>query len=267
MSKLPTIRLIESTLNSQNIFNNTGAYANWCYNFAACSEIKEGSVKQLCSFHTCREAYIGEVMNLINGENGNGEGYSTRKTTLMIWQHIGDNNKNKLPSFAEGKPLEEHTTIALKAGIQIVNRFADEGGWLKSKLYRVKLPKSTKSIVHVIEGSRWWSTAPQTLSLYLLLIRLGRRPELRKIKINTPIKEVVKTLKKMSKDGKDSYHIIKPELWPMLIRNRSDIYKNRKFSTNFSRVSGETDGLRCLTLGECGDTIIQKRFDKLKKDK
>jgi len=267
MSKLPTVKLVKDNLNDQCVFNNTSAYANWSYNFAACSEIQKGKVKQLFSFHTCREGYVGSVMDLINGDNNRGKDYSTRKTTIMIWQHPGNDDRDKLPNFAEGKPLKEHTLIALNTGIKLANRFADEGGWLKSKLYRVELPKSTRSIVYVIEGSRWWSTAPQTLSLYLLLIRLGRRPELRKIKPNTPMKTIIKTLNKMSKGGQDDYNIVSPELWPVLIKNRATIFRNRKFSTNFAKVGGSTDGVKCLTLGDCRDDTIQKRFNEAKKSK
>ena len=261
--KLPTVRIKKEDVNKEVIFDNTSPYASWCYNFAACSEIKKGEVRQLFDLCSCREAYIGRVIDLMKG-GGNSEHYSTRKTTLFIWQHPGDNSSRGRPTYAKRETLENFTTEAMQTSIKIVNRFADEGGWLKSKLFRADLPKSTKSIVHVIEGSRWWSTAPQTLSLYLLLIRLGKRPELRKIKANTPMADVIKILNKMSGGGSDDYHIVQPELWPVLIQNRAAIYRNRKFSTNFLRTSGSTDGLKYLTLGNCNDDTIQKRFDKLR---
>ena len=261
--KIPTIGL-EVQKGEKTILESNRTYANHSYCFALCSEIKNKKTKQLMSLHSCRESCVGIVVNHFKGQNKSlmMPDLSTRKTTVLIWTSFGQNDAKGAPDGCKG-PHSEWIVDSMRAGVRLLNCFERDNKWLKSKLYRVDLPGNpVGSFVHVIEGSRWWMTSPYTLSLFLLLIRLGKRPETKALRSNASMKSVMDMLESFRARGFDYQNCANSWKWPILLKNRKAIFKGRKtFAENFKMAGGGVEGIRKLTAGGIADKVVYDRFD------
>jgi hypothetical protein len=243
---------VELHSSCKKTMEGTDPYATNQFRFSPCSKIVKGTTKQLCSLIGCREGYVGSIKRHYNGENPMPD-YSTEKTTIMAYANPG----------SQTKQYEQWVKNIVDTSVALVNHFEDMCGWAKTKAFKAELDVKSKGIVYVFQGSRWWSTAPSTLSLYLLLIRLGRREELQKLGKNFSTATLLKTLEKLEGDGKsDGYYIQQVRKWPILLKNRAKIFSKRKFSTNF--VEGAShDGIKRITNNEIQDNLIQTRFNNI----
>jgi len=234
---------------------NSDPYATTQFRFSPCSKIEKGATKQLTDLIGCREGLIGRVKRHYNGEVPL-PGYSTEKTTLLAYANPGKLTKDYSGWLAN--------TVA--TSVALANHFEDLCGWLKTKSFIGDLDVKTAGIIYVFQGSRWWSTAPQTLSLYLLLLRLGRRNDMKALGKTFSTNDLIKALKKGEKnnDELDSYYLKRVEQWPLFLKNRAKVFSKRKFSTNFAE-SSSTDGIYRLTDGDIEDDLIKSRFEKLLK--
>ena len=240
-------------------------YANHSFSFSACSEIKNNATEQLFEFHGCRETYIERIMSHFSGKTTINK-LSTRKTTLMVWTSQGKNGADVVPNGCKG-PHSSWILESMKAGLRLVNHFERENKWLKSKLYKAQLPEKSKSHVYIMEGSRWWLTSTHILSLYMLLIRLGKRGEVQEIRKNATTEEIINVIQAF-KTGTDYTNVVHAWKWPILLNNRRAIYKGRRtFSENFSETSSSLEGIKRLTTGDAEDKVVRNRFAEFCKRK
>jgi len=239
--------------NTREHMEKTDPYASTQFRFSPCSKIVKGATEQLTTLIGCREGYIGSIRRHYNGELLM-PGYSTEKTTLLAYANPGSSTKQ----------YEAWSKNTIAASLALVNHFEREYGWYLSKAFKAKLDVKSKGIVYIFQGSRWWSTAPMTVSLYLLLIRLGRRADVQalgnKFSTDVLVKTLIKNADKQSMT--DGYYLKNVEKWPVLLKNRAKIFKSRKFETNFNS-AGSSDGIFRLTRDETGDSVVQKRFNDL----
>ncbi len=234
---------IKSLEQSNNVYESNG------YNFAACSEIENGSCEQLSRMHSCREGFIGSFRDLLYGNNK----LSTQKVSIMVWTNSG--NKPTIGAF-DNMPYNKWVPSSVKAGLKMVNHFEKRNKWLRTKAYRVDHKYDKGHSLHVFQGSRWWITAPYTLSLFLLLLRLGRHPELHKIAANASNATVVKALKALSStEGVDK--------WVVFLDNRRKIFKGRKtFKINFEESKNRnSDGILAFTSNSASDKEALEKFN------
>jgi len=263
--QIPTVKLEIHPDSVAFLTESDNPYVKHGYSFAPASKIVKGTCRQLYTFGSCRDGYLSRLKNHHAGNSSFLDGYSTEKTTLMIHTSLGKANPDSGNSTPEGQSGNYHVWLAesVKAAVQIINAFERDAGWLRTKAYKAILPKKSKADVHVFEGSRWWSTSTHTLSMFMLLIRLGKRHEIKALGFKPTIDEVLTVLAKIEGRGLDSYSLTNTNLWRILVKKRKKVYGNRKFSTNFSSVNSGNDGLRALVTHSSSDTVAQERFKEL----
>lgn len=261
--QVPTVKFEACPENEKSITNNTSPYASHGFCFAPCTRIEKGATQQVGMMHSCREGLISSLVTYCSN-SGNSKMYdklATSKATIMVWTYAGKNNNDSIPAGHVG-PHSTWIEASMKAGLRLVNHFERENNWLTSKLYRAVLPKNSGSFVYVVEGSRWWLTSPHTLSLMMLLIRLGKRAEIKALKKDASTQQIVKTIVGFH-SGLDYSNAVHAQKWPVLLKNRRAIYKDRKFfAGNFAKAGGGGDGIRVLTRGGASDKTVQNRFDE-----
>lgn len=233
-------------------------YENNAYNFAVCSEIENGNCEQLSQIFTCREGLIGAFRSLLY-EN---KKLSNKKISIMLW--INSGNETHMKHFGAPIPYDKWVDSSVKASLKAVNCFEKRNKWLRTKAYRVNHEYGKSQRVYVFQGSRWWMTSSYLLSLFLLLLRLGRGPEMKKVASNASTATIVETIKDIAKSGKNDYlRVGAVDKWVVFLDNRRKIFKGRKtFVDNFKAtddVNGE--GILKLTDNNARDEQTQKRFN------
>lgn len=179
----------------------------------------------------------------------------------------------------------------LNAGIAIAGLFEDRAGWDNTEIYIAKSKKDPCAAAYNIVGPPQWIASSFSLSLYILLLRIGNIKELQQE--FESIEELQKVLKKVATANKttDAGHIqASYKHWLTFIDNYKFIFKGRTAKTNHGikvikrdrRLKLDLtkksdiyevldnaygDGITTLVSGRCSDTIIKNRFKSLIKPK
>jgi len=141
---------------------------------ALCGREEDGSLFQLHGWAHCRESIIGYARaKYVNTPyNARCTMLATDRTRVMLYA------KQTTDSAALLSKKRLAFENALKNAVKILNFFEKEGGLKLSVLYQIEHTLAKSNLAYLIEGSAEWQRAPALLSLYLLLIRCGRFPEL-----------------------------------------------------------------------------------------
>ncbi len=247
-----------------------------------CSEIEGGAAIGLTKFFYCREAVIGyftrffnklfddeylktELLYNTNGSLGR-EDYALykhkdmpkRKTSVAMHVNIGKKTKEYIDSVDK----------SARRAIKLLNHYERRNKWLLSKVYKTDHDASKVNVIYLFEGSKWWMTSTHTLSLYLLLIRLGRYEHFDKIKKSTPNSEVLSLLGMIREGQRDEAYVSKrqPKKWNILFDNIKKIYGEGPHEENFSlptRLDAKTDGITSLCSNIACNKSVRKIFAKL----
>jgi hypothetical protein len=243
--------------------NIDGKYENARFGFAACSDLKDGSVEQLFSTAGCREVLISHYKDCVTGRDS-AKTPSKRRTSLMVWvgkgrskspQKIGGGNSDSRMSIT----YEEHMAKSMSTALMVLNAFEKRNKWLRTQVYKTNHMAGTENIIYYFRGSRWWQFAPHTLSLYMLLIRLCKHPDLQKLEKNSSVDTIIKTITGIT-TGNDTGHASTAKKWLPLLDNRRAIYKDRTLLKNWEAFSSGSEGVRTLTDSNAGDKQTVKRF-------
>jgi hypothetical protein len=127
------------------------------YYFSFCSSRN----KQISSQHSCRECVIQVLVeHHCESVYGKMKNFDPRWTRILV---------SKMNFDLDRDIVRKDMLRSLK----ILHHFEDLAGWTKSNVYVV----GDYSEFYLFRGDPKWQRSPYTLSLYLLLIRLGRFDE------------------------------------------------------------------------------------------
>lgn len=145
--------------------------------FALCDK----KCNAVTDFHLCREELIGELSECWIYK---GSSIDFKKTRLMVV---------RAPSRFYSK---RRIAGDVRTGLLLVRSLERAAGWKRSVLYKAELEGYDMSGLeaYVFVGDQRWQRSPSALSLYTLLIRLGRSLEFRKVRGEASFQRVCKSL-------------------------------------------------------------------------
>jgi hypothetical protein len=250
----------------------TQIYENSNFAIALCSEIKGDRAELLCPPTTCRETLANRVISILNEKkpyDGNNKvELPKRKTCVLVSVNSGGAGVDKKVNMPELGRLrlsyKDWTLRSCQSALNLLNHFEKRNGWLQTKLYKVEYNLTQKNfIMYYFTGSKWWLHAPQTFSLFNLLIKLGRQENIQALRKNSNHESIIKAIKAVTSL---SHHVKNAHKWAVLIDNRKVIYKDRKLiASNWNNNITCFDGISKLTSGASGDKTVQDRFNAVLK--
>jgi hypothetical protein len=224
---------------------------------------KVGSTYQQASeFHSCRETFAGvygkKYLNLL-ARNFPGK-LSTKKLKVMLAFRNHTTNYEKT-SKNRDKWVEE--------SVRILNLIEKNMKWGKTRVYKCipTAENAGSSDAYVFTGSFKWLRSPQLISMYLLMLRIGR--------YHTILSKNVKNLEDLYdlkdvfiKARKSNANDVK---WFLMVgRNLKTIMDNHKYlfffrspKTNFAATSSNQGISWLLSKRTSGDKELRTRWKKV----
>ena len=151
----------------------TGYYGFNNVKFAICTPPKDRLVDSITQFHGCRE----EVVKKIRAELSRKKPRIDQKKTrlLMYGRHTIDPRKGR-EAYNEEHCKAEGADFYRKAlvGLALVNYLEKEHNWAPTKLYKIDPEYNLQDSIYMFVGSPKWQKSPHYLSLYMLMLRLGK---------------------------------------------------------------------------------------------
>ena len=242
---------------------NDSNYDSQCGNpgfcFAPASSPKKGVITQIKVLSGCREGFMSRYRDAILDDNS----AYRKKTSVIVWINKGKTEYAKLPSGGAGPDTHEAwMEKSCRAGLHLINHFEKRNKWLLTKLYRVDHTIGKKHIIYYFQGSRWWQFAPHSMSLFMLLIRLGKREDIQNLRANASTKTILETIGSVKTDNNDHNYTRQAERWLPFLDNRRAIYKGRSLEQNWKICSSSSDGIQMLTSGRSMDKTTQMIFNE-----
>jgi hypothetical protein len=162
-------------------------YANDSVKFAWLSKpTEDGKYKIATNWHSCRETFIYELYRISKNDKDASKLIDLRRTRVAVVRKHGIlkiDGKVALPKndgTDDGKTIDEYydgDIKWMKASLRILNIIEKTQGWGLSQLKLatdIDYCRATGAALFVFNSSVKWMRSPQLLSLYLLIIRLGR---------------------------------------------------------------------------------------------
>jgi len=281
--KFGTIKTVKLDLTGQKDTSYlTNMYSNSAFAFGLCSDIENdktlyGKVKLLEPFTTCRENLADKVIRrTCRGANDHGLPNRTCVVVSITSGKLGPKSPVPMGQFLDPKHVKngksiysykEHMLRSCEGSLNLLNHFEKRNKWLRTKLYKVEYNLETdRYIMYYFAGSKWWIQAPQTFSLFNLLIRLGRYDVIQKLHKNASYKSIIAALEEYANNDNfsDVYAVRNYKGWIKLLDNYKVVYKDRTepFANWKGRIS-RFDGIQNLLNNNCNDNAMQKRFNSL----
>lgn len=141
---------------------------------------KEGCINSVFTPEQCREEVVHNIRTIINDcpdkhYTADEDNILFDKTRLLAFKKPYIRYVNKSIKTASKIMLKE-----LKFGISFVHLFETMKEWDKTIIYPVNCTNDKCSIIYNIVGPPQWVSSPHTLSLFILLLRLGSQKLLQK---------------------------------------------------------------------------------------
>ena len=232
---------------------------------AFCTSAIKRHVKQISDWVTCREDMMKSLRFRVNGRSGK---IDIRRTRLLVY------TRARYPSGALKDKEKHYTTerkhsyVQLQASLKLIQHFERRLGWPLTRVYKVDHMLSPLASIYVVVGSSRWQKSTHYLSLYLLMLRLGRSGFQSKFEDHKELEEELATfVKKRSDDAgfvKGTYH-----KWELFLQNQDKLFAGRNLKHIFKKSSladdsnGYAEGISQLCVGWSRDLALNSRFKKL----
>ena len=266
-------------------------YTSSSYKFRWLDKMSGGAYQILDVWHECRETFAArfkvvydERYNLSsNIDKGTLRYMDRRKLRLLV--HIHTNEKKVLDAF-EGE---------IKNAKRIINAFEKYLGWSlttvreakdKDGFYgksSTKMKGNDRALGYVLAASSKWMRSPQLISLYLLLIRLGRlKGYVEDFKDFSDLHKIVKKIKGKETTGRTFADRIRRELdnyqtgsdayylcsiykkLPLMLDNVNEVFFKSTRANNF-RENVWNWGITLLLNGNKASKAIISRWKEVEK--
>ena len=243
--------------------------------FSTCTEIKDGSASMLTSFIYCREGVIGHFCRFFSEKFDNEYISDYNDGKLYDHEDMPKNRTSMAAHFNTGKKVRRNIKefdSYMERSVNLLNHYERRNNWALSEVYKTKHDAGKKDRIYLFKSSKWWMTSPHTLSLYMLLIRMGKNKFFNKVDKSTSNSELISILKGANHDAYDSHRWAgdRPEMWNLFLDNRKEIYGKRKqkgiFTFSLDSYTVRVDGISSLCAGNSLDRRVKDKFKELCKE-
>jgi len=212
--------------------------------------------------NSCREYYIKSLREKINS----GDSYIKPGRRAYALISFGRTYEGELAA------RQELLNVAAEKSLYIINSFEKHHKWQLTKLYPVKCENMALSLVF-FSGPRRWTMSPYLMSIWALMVRLGRNSWLPKELLKLNHEDMVKQLLARAKSNNNSGD--GAQLWKTLREwdNFMFLYKDlfgsetRKYHWQLGHLNGGSDrpeGIMKLMNGTTHYKSLHRRYYKLK---
>jgi hypothetical protein len=245
---------------------DAGNYEGTYYMVAWPSATDKSRVVVNNNVHSCREFFVRSYRSLITNQNSSGFIKECRKaqgiyTTGRSYTKQYDSRKINIRSYAE-------------KGLYIINSFEREHGWPRTKMYEVECENMLLPAIFW-SGPRKWTTSPYLMSIFTLLMRIGKNKWLPKQLFNLSHEDMVRQLAIAAKtnENNDATQLSKTiRDWDPFMTLYKDLFGDlpRKHHWDTSHLNGGGDraeGIQKLITGTTHYKSLHKEYFRLKKEK
>ncbi|MCK4827167.1 hypothetical protein KA005_66160 [bacterium] len=243
--------------------------------FSICTEIKDRSARMLTSFAYCREGVIGHFSRFFSEQFDREYERDYNDGKLYSHEDMPKNRTSMAVHFNTGKRVRrriKELDSYMERSINLLNHYEKRNKWTLSEIYKAKHDAGKKDLIYLFKSSKWWMTAPHTLSLYMLLIRLGRNELFDKVEKSTSNSELLSIFRKANNKVYDSHRFTgnRPKAWNLFLDNRKEIYGKREqkgiFNFSSDSYTVRIDGISALCSGNSQDRRVKEKFKELCKE-
>ena len=229
---------------------------------------KKNSKNELCAtstVNTCREFFIRSLRAKIN--NGDGFVKEARKAYGLI-------TSGRYNSEMRVKTAQKALMTASEKGLYIINSFEKYHKWPLTKIYPVKCTNYYLPLVF-FAGPRKWTTSPYLMSIWALLLRVGKGNYLPEKLLTLNHEDLVRQLAISCKTSKcNDANQISATLreWDPFLSLYKDLFggNTRKYHWQLNHLNGHNDrpeGIMKLMNRTSGYKDLYTRYYNLKKEK
>lgn len=254
---------------------------------ALCNKPEKYVVEALTSFEYCREVVGSRLRSSFTGTTqpmgvrSSLKEIDYNKFRLLTVFKMDSNRKKELTKQRD--KIDKN----LSMGIKLLNHLEERHGWGMTKIYETdndgqfvssgtikKIDRNDNIRVFMVVSSKKWMKSPATVSLHLLLLRLGFHGFKKDFHSHEEFVKAVKDYTKLDQYS-DAYYVrMTYNKWDILLGNLDRIYAGRTAkniysaralsSTNPDFINeGFNEGLSELCQGRSGDIITTERLKEL----
>jgi len=227
--------------------------------FAFLSSPKNGN-KQCHSWAFCRDFLHDAVRTQITGVASNIYGFTfdkdknppidTVRTRMLVRQDKLE--KKDIPKFER----------KMKAALKLLHHYETMAGVSLSKFQKVN---DDKLNVWAFNSPGMWMKAPQLVSMYSMLIRLGDKEFT--FKDNASLKKVLKKQSKSGAGDNDTRYLQKCwDKFDLVIKNRNKVFPKSGYESYKSMAIGSfhnNSGIYTLCSGNASLDVVKSKFKKV----
>jgi hypothetical protein len=231
------------------------------FNFGCAQEPKDGKIKLVHSYHSCREGLMSSMRSRITGKS-DVEQPTDKMRIIFRWAAAGNNNKKDLKAI-DGW---------IERSVAVLQAFDRLAGWPLTRAYRIETNYDSWLRAYYFHSSRRWMKSSYLVSLYTLLVRMCKDERIAGFK---DFDGLVKIVGKITKAGglRIDNTYVKDSLpyWKAIMTGYSELFRQRKLAYYWDtgRLSGDSlggaEGVQYLVKGDTRYTKIREKLLDIKK--
>lgn len=245
--------------------------------FAFCSSPAKGT-GQACQFRECREGIMSFLIDFHKGSPYTKKYLiDIKKTRILLLSRLTGDFHNYANEGNTRKKRRDGFNSWVRQSLHMINYFERLAHWPLSKLAKVDHNLGDMTDIYLFVGSNRWIRSPHMLSLYLLLIRLGRNKEYKGFRSHKKFISVSEKL--IKKVNPSRYYDIASKMYDC--KHLAKVYKKiriimKNFDSLFSRsakysftaaIKGpglpHMEGITKLAIGETNDHELYHKLNEL----
>ena len=229
--------------------------------------------KQATSWHSCRETFCDELRKWAYRGGGYNNNINTKRLRIAVLKKHPKQNM----SSADYAAARRNNERWMKESIRLVNVLEKHVGWGLTTISKVenkgpgnKRLSDERTTIWLLTGSAKWMRSPQLLSLYMLVLRLGRFYKTTKVyknfddlkKLEVALRAIISSIK--GQGNSDIAWFIKTfEDWGTVLDNHRKLFFKNSLTDNFKLNEG-VNGISELVRGHA-DVVTRKKWLGIKK--
>lgn len=239
---------------------NQPSYSGFSFGLA---DVNEKEVEAFGGFHTCREGLLSKISSDTDNIN-------TDKAYMLLKWEAGSKNALEAEDITKNNLSNQKW---IETSLKLLHLYEKIAGWPLTKMYRVKTDNGDNTKLYYCISSRRWIKAPYLMSLYVLLVRIGRFDYLYNFKTEENLAEIVSKLSIGNNSTDERYIKETFQYWRTIVTKYGDLFRKKKIEYYWSKERLTEDayvgyeGISYLSSGSTYNKTLYDKFIKLHKEK
>jgi len=235
-------------------------YSNFSFGLATFSSSGDNVVQTKGGFHSCREGLISKTSSHLDTIN-------TDKAHMLLKWDAGSSDALEQKIMTKNN-LNNQKWI--EKGVNLLHFYERMAGWPLTKIYKVKTNFDDSVKLYYFLSSRRWIKAPYLMSLYILLIRIGKFDYFEDFKTYDDLIKIVGKINR-SNSPDERYIVDTFKYWKTIVKNYPELFRKRKIEYYWSTERLNTDGyvgyegIAYLSSGSSNNIELHGKFMELHK--